>query len=106
MLTLIQHAQVYSPAALGHVDVLITGAAIAEVGKPQLQGDAVAVLDARGCLLIPGLVDSLAHITGGGGEGGFRTRTPELDASDAFAAGVTTLVGVLGTDSITRSLPN
>ncbi len=106
MLTLIQHANVYSPAALGHVDVLVTGASIAEVGKPQLQGDAVAVLDARGCLLIPGLVDSLAHITGGGGEGGFRTRTPELDASDAFAAGVTTLVGVLGTDSITRSLPN
>lgn len=106
MLTLIQHATVYSPAALGQVDVLVTGAAIAAVGQPQLQGAALEVVDASGCLLIPGLIDSLAHITGGGGEGGYRTRTPELNAADAFAAGVTTLVGVLGTDSITRSLPN
>lgn len=106
MLTLIQHAKVYSPTALGQVDVLVTGASIAAVGKPTLHGDAVEVLDASGCLVIPGLVDSLAHITGGGGEGGYRTRTQELFADDAFAAGVTTLVGVLGTDSITRSLPN
>ena len=43
------------------------------------------------------------HITGGGGEGGYATRTPELALSDAIKGGVTTIVGCLGTDGITRS---
>lgn len=62
-------------------------------------------LDAGGCILVPGLVDGLAHITGGGGEGGFATRTPEMQLADAVAGGVTTLVGALGTDAVTQTLP-
>ena len=62
-------------------------------------------LDAAGCILVPGLVDGLAHITGGGGEGGFATRTPEMRFADAVAGGVTTLVGALGTDAVTQTLP-
>ena len=60
-------------------------------------------VDGRGRYLVPGLVDPLAHITGGGGEGGFAFRTPELAAGEALKAGVTTLVAALGTDSLTRS---
>jgi beta-aspartyl-dipeptidase (metallo-type) len=37
-------------------------------------------------------------------EGGFGNRTPELEADEFIHAGVTTPVGALGTDSITRSL--
>ena len=104
---LIKNAQVYAPAFLGKRDVLIAGGQIAAMDEelspilPDLE-----VLDAKGKTLIPGLIDQHVHITGGGGEGGLHTRVPELQLSAALRAGVTTLVGVLGTDSITRSVEN
>lgn len=42
------------------------------------------------------------HITGGGGEGGFTTRTSEITFEEIAESGVTTLVGVLGTDGYAR----
>lgn len=107
MITLIEDAEVFSPQAQGQQQVLVAGQRISAVNATiDIQGDAVQRINATSCYLVPGFVDSLAHIIGGGGEGGFRTRTPELNADDAFASGVTTLVGVLGTDSITRTLTN
>src|SRR5699024_5992170 len=41
---------------------------------------------------------------GGGGEGGFATRTPELQLGNVIKAGVTTVVGCLGTDGTTRHM--
>ena len=55
---------------------------------------------------MPGLIDAHVHILGGGGEGGYRTRTPELMLSDALEGGVTTIVGCLGTDGTTRTMTN
>lgn len=66
----------------------------------------VEVIDGNGMILMPGLIDSHAHITGGGGEGGARTRTPEIQLTDIIKGGVTTLVGVLGTDGCTRTMTN
>lgn len=43
------------------------------------------------------------HLTGGGGEAGYRSRTPEAQLSELIEAGLTTCVGVLGTDSVARS---
>lgn len=105
---LIKGAEVYAPGYLGQQDVLIAGCQIVSLCKDiELSTSLdVEVIDGRGKLLAPGLVDSLVHIIGGGGEGGFTTRTPEMNLSDAVKAGVTTLVGVLGTDSITRTLTN
>lgn len=48
-------------------------------------------------------MDQHVHFTGGGGECGFRSRVPELSLTDFTTAGVTTAVGLLGTDSATRS---
>ena len=64
------------------------------------------VYDADGKTLIPGLIDQHIHITGGGGEGGFNTRVPEIGLSKLIEAGITTVVGLLGTDSETRSVEN
>lgn len=64
------------------------------------------VYDAKGKTLIPGLIDQHIHITGGGGEGGFNTRVPEIGLSKLIEAGITTVVGLLGTDSETRSVEN
>ncbi|WP_322864658.1 beta-aspartyl-peptidase [Aeromonas allosaccharophila] len=105
MLTLIEGAEIFSPTHLGQQDLLVADGRIAWMGK----GLTVPAnwplnrVDGRGSYLVPGLVDPLAHITGGGGEGGFAFRTPELAASEALKAGVTTLVAALGTDSLTRT---
>ncbi|MEV3811123.1 beta-aspartyl-peptidase [Aeromonas allosaccharophila] len=105
MLTLIEGAEIFSPTHLGQQDLLVADGRIAWMGK----GLTVPVnwplnrVDGRGSYLVPGLVDPLAHITGGGGEGGFAFRTPELAACEALKAGVTTLVAALGTDSLTRT---
>jgi beta-aspartyl-dipeptidase (metallo-type) len=106
MLTLIQHAEVFAPAPLGVRDVLIADgriAAIAPAIDPRGLDDVLQRIDGRGMLLCPGLVDSLVHFSGGGGEGGFGSRTAPLEAGEALAAGVTTLIGALGTDDVTRS---
>ena len=59
----------------------------------------------RDRIVCPGFVDSLVHVSGGGGEGGFASRTRALtDPGDAFRAGITTVIGALGTDDVTRSL--
>ena len=105
MLTLIEGAEIHSPAPLGQQDLLVADGRIAWLGKGlTVPPDWPLVrVDGRGRYLVPGLVDPLAHITGGGGEGGFAFRTPELAAGEALRAGVTTLVAALGTDSLTRS---
>lgn len=108
-LTLIEGAEVFSPHALGRTNVLVAGGHVVAIGDDlSLQGQGVAIerVDGRDFYAVPGFVDPLAHITGGGGEGGFHTRTPEMTLTDASLAGVTTLVACLGTDATTRTLPD
>jgi len=64
----------------------------------------VEVIDCSDCLVCPGIIDQHVHITGGGGEQGPISRIPEIMFSEVIEAGVTTVVGVLGFDSITRSI--
>lgn len=42
-------------------------------------------------MLLPGFIDSHVHILGGGGEGGFSTRTPEIKIEDLIDAGTYTV---------------
>ena len=51
-------------------------------------------------------IDQHIHITGGGGEGSFATRVPEIQLSQLTTAGTTTVIGLLGTDGVTRSMEN
>jgi len=105
---LIKNAQVFAPQELGRKDILIAAGKIVAIENEISMdlADLVEVIDATGKLVTPGFVDSLVHITGGGGEGGYATRTPEMNVEEAFAGGVTTVIGVLGTDAETRSLEN
>ncbi len=105
MLTLIEGAEIFSPTHLGQQDLLVADGRIAWMGKGLTvpANWPLSRVDGRDSYLVPGLVDPLAHITGGGGEGGFAFRTLELAASEALKAGVTTLVAALGTDSLTRT---
>jgi beta-aspartyl-dipeptidase (metallo-type) len=109
VIKLFKNAHVISPTDLGVIDVLVTGSQIAALQQNFDSGSSnlpVEVIDASGCYLVPGFVDSLVHFIGGGGEGGFASRTPEMQLTDATLGGVTTAIGVLGTDATTRTLTN
>jgi len=104
---LIKQASIYAPAFQGVQDVLLGGEAILLMGENiELNHPDVKVIDGAGKRLIPGLIDQHVHITGGGGEGSFKTRVPEITLSRLVEAGITTVVGLLGTDASTRSVEN
>lgn len=101
---LIKNADVYAPQPLGIVDILIINDKIAKIG-PQLtapQGLDCQILDAQNRKVVPGYVDQHVHIIGGGGESGPYSRTPEINLSELTKVGITTVVGVLGTDGTSR----
>ena len=103
---LIKNATLYSPKNLGLVHLMIAGGKVVYIGKkcPTL-GDELAIqtVDVEGHAVIPGFIDAHTHITGGGGEAGFSTRVPPVPLSQFTRAGVTTVVGLLGTDDLTRN---
>lgn len=106
MLKLIKGALVYAPEYLGIQDILIADSRILKIDRdiPAEEAYDVEVLDGTDKLLFPGFIDSHVHILGGGGEGGYHTRTPEIMLTDITLGGVTTVVGCLGTDGTTRSM--
>jgi beta-aspartyl-dipeptidase (metallo-type) len=109
-LLLIHDADVFAPRALGLHSLLLGGGRILWMGaKGQLPALPAALaagtrtIDLQGARLIPGLIDGHVHVTGGGGEAGFHTRVPPLALSRYSTAGVTTVIGLLGTDDTVRS---
>lgn len=109
MIKLLKNAQVYAPAPLGMKDVLIVGDKVCRI-EDKIEGyeglPDVEVFDLAGKKLIPGYIDMHVHITGGGGEQGPASRVPESQLSVFLQNGITTCVGLLGTDGITRSIEN
>ena len=104
---LIKNAEVYAPEYIGKKDILICNETIEcisdEIKEVPFEHE---VMDGTGMILTPGLIDQHVHVTGGGGEGSFHTRTPELQLSELVNGGITTVVGLLGTDGVTRSVEN
>jgi beta-aspartyl-dipeptidase (metallo-type) len=105
---LLKQVEVYAPEQIGCRDVLIGAEKILLISENEINtGDMpVTVIDGKGMVLTPGFIDAHVHICGGGGEGGYKTRTPELKMTEMIQAGVTTVVGCLGTDGITRTMEN
>lgn len=101
---LIKNADVYAPQPLGIVDLLIINDKIAKIGQQLTapQGLDCQILDAKERKAVPGYVDQHVHIIGGGGESGPYSRTPEINLSELTKVGITTVVGVLGTDGTSR----
>ena len=102
---LIKNADVYAPESLGINDILIAGSKI-ELVAPSIDISlpGIEVIDAEGEVVHPGLIDGHVHAIGGGGEAGMISRVPPLSERKIIEGGVTSLVGLLGTDGYTRTV--
>jgi beta-aspartyl-dipeptidase (metallo-type) len=106
MLTLLRNAELYDPEPRGRVSLLVAGERVVWIGRdlPSLDRSlGVEEVDVAGRRTIPGLIDGHVHLTGGGGEAGPGTRVPPVMPSRLTLGGVTTAVGVLGTDDTVRT---
>lgn len=109
MLRLLLNARVFAPEPLGLRHVLVAGEQIAGVfdgAPPEIVGAEIETTDLEGRALVPGFVDAHVHLTGGGGEAGYASSVPPIPLSHYTAHGVTSVVGLLGTDDVTRSTEN
>ncbi|MFL5537330.1 MAG: beta-aspartyl-peptidase [Gemmatimonadales bacterium] len=102
---LLRNADLYDPQPKGRASLLIGGERILWIGDElELPANLGAtVRDLEGRRVIPGLIDCHVHLTGGGGEAGMHTRVPPLQLSRLTSGGVTTAIGLLGTDDTVRS---
>src|SRR3954462_1198698 len=102
---LLRNADLYDPLPKGRASLLIGGERILWIGDelelPATLG--ATVRDLGGRRVIPGLIDCHVHLTGGGGEAGMRTRGPLRRLSRLTGGGVSTAIGLLGTDDTVRS---
>jgi beta-aspartyl-dipeptidase (metallo-type) len=99
----IKAIELYDPTYKGKMDILISNGYIEGLS----QGKAfnfVKEVKLKNMIAIPGFIDGHVHVIGGGGEGGFLSRIPEIESSKLLNCGITSVIGLLGTDSITKSL--
>ncbi len=102
-LQLLTNADIFAPEPLGRQHLLIAGGKLVWMGaqKPGVPAG-TPMTDLQGQRVVPGFIDGHVHLTGGGGESGFASRVPAPALSQYTRAGVTSVVGVLGTDDCTR----
>ena len=106
-MTLLKGGDIYAPEHLGIKNLLISGSQIIGIlpgNINEITGLDIDIIDVSGLIITPGLIDLHCHLTGGGGENGPSSRTLEGKLSELIDSGITSCVGILGTDSITRSL--
>ncbi|HEY9062877.1 MAG TPA: beta-aspartyl-peptidase [Pseudobacteroides sp.] len=106
MFKLLKNGKIYSPQYMGVMDILIAVGKIIKVQENITQDGLwdVETIDCTGKIVLPGIIDQHLHIIGGGGERGPASRIPEIFLTDIVNAGITTVVGVLGFDGLTRSM--
>jgi len=107
---LIKDGDVYAPEHQGKKDILVINDKIVFIDQNILTSTLnlidknIKIIDASKCIIIPGYIDQHVHINGAGGEGGPQYRTPPIQLSELVKAGITSVVGLLGTDGFARSL--
>ncbi|WP_299735237.1 beta-aspartyl-peptidase [uncultured Endozoicomonas sp.] len=105
MFTLLKNTDFFKPEHVGKTDILLSQGTVLAI-EPELNVSGLAninIIDCKGKIVTPGLIDQHLHLIGGGGEGGYTSRTPQVTLSNLIKSGTTTVVGVLGTDGISRS---
>jgi beta-aspartyl-dipeptidase (metallo-type) len=104
---LIKNIELYDPTFQDTKDILLGGGKVLEISDNiEIFSKKIKVIDGSGKYCVPGFIDNHVHVTGGGGEASFRSRAPEVELSKLIEGGITTVVGLLGTDSTSRSIEN
>lgn len=106
MISIIKGGKIYAPNYLGVKDILIVGDKIGGIyDELSIENKLldIEIIDGKNKLIFPGFIDCHVHIIGAGGEAGYNTRTPEISLSSLVEAGITTVVGCIGTDGVCRS---
>ena len=106
MLKLIKGGEVYAPQKTGVRDILLAGKQILAIGENLAApaGLETETVDAAGKIVIPGYIDTHMHLLGGGGGNGPMSRSHEIDVSTLAKAGITTVCGTLGINTVSFSL--
>ncbi|CAD2072414.1 beta-aspartyl-peptidase [Phocicoccus pinnipedialis] len=109
MFKVLENAEVFSPSYKGRHSVLLLNDKIIKIGEIDIEklrsiDLPIEIYDAKQNIVTPGIVEPHIHLLGGGGESGFHTRTPESKITEIVSGGITTVVGLIGTDGITRPL--
>ncbi|MEA1939397.1 MAG: beta-aspartyl-peptidase, partial [Candidatus Caldatribacteriota bacterium] len=107
---LLKGGKVYTPNYSGSKDLLIVNDKIFLIDENILESSIykfdkeVKIIDVSKCIVMPGFIDQHVHINGAGGEGGPQYRTFPIQLSEFIKAGITSAIGLLGTDGFARSL--
>lgn len=107
MVSLLKNIDCYTPEHIGKKNIWIVRDKIYKILEPYDCPGEHPMINEISCndlMAFPGIIDGHVHITGGGGEEGFASRIEEIDCTDIFLAGITTVVGLLGADNQTKSL--
>ena len=104
---LIKKVDVYSPEPKGVMDILIINEQIvaldSKINLPRWLSE-TKVIKGDNLKAVPGFIDAYVYIIGGGGESGFSSQVPPVQLSTLIKSGITTVGGLLGTDTVTRNV--
>src|SRR3954451_12408462 len=110
MFIVLRGGEIYGPRPIGRSDLLIAADKVVRIGDVDLRaieqcGLGLETIEAENCLVVPGFIDPHEHLLGGSDEKGWASQTPEIALSEIVSGGITTVVGCLGTDTTTKTMP-
>jgi beta-aspartyl-dipeptidase (metallo-type) len=106
MFKLLKNVECYSPEYQGSKDILLAFDKIVEISSA-ITADKlyhVEIIECRDKIACPAFIDQHVHISGGGGEEGPKSIIGPITVNELISAGVATVVGLLGADSVSKSM--